>query len=314
MRVVTFSELPAGWEAETVLLKHLVFGPSWDPRSLTPRRFEQRYPAYADYGGLCAIERGRVVSSFAVHRFPFRGRRGLVRCSGLGAVATQPAFSHRGFAKRLIQEAHRRERASGSAFMLLFTNRYQVAHALYEKVGYRDVLEFPRAIRRVPTGRNALPAGWRWRTASRRDRGPIEALYSSIARRRFGFTREGTNWWTGPREWFVLERRGELEAFAKLERQGQILVCQDAAMRPGPARTLLFRCLESEAAGAWMMVGTTLLRELRSVPGLRSYAISRGSYGVLMGLSLQESARPSTITHELGADDPDFLVGTSDSF
>ena len=314
MRIVTFRELPVGWETETALLKHLAFGASWDPRSLTPHRFEQKYPAYADYGGLCAVERGRVVSSLAILRFPFRARRGLVRCSGLGAVATLPTFSRRGFAKHLIREAHQRERADGSAFMLFYANRSQIAHALYEKLGYHDVLEFPRAIRRVPTHRDVLPEGWRWRTAARRDRTSIEHLFASIARRRYGFIRKGADWWPGPRGWFVLERRGELVAFARLEKEGRVVACQDAATRPGTTRALLLRCLESEASGSWLMLGTTLVHELRSVPGLREYAISRGSYSVLMGQSLEEPMRPSTIVHELGTDTPDFLIGASDSY
>lgn len=314
MRMVTFRDLPLGWETETVLLKHLSFGSSWDPHSLTPRRSEQAYPAYADYGGLCAIEQGKIASSLAVLRYPLRVRRGVVRCSGLGAVATQQRFSRRGFAQRLIQEAHRRERANGSAFMLHYANRSQVAHALYEKLGYCDVLEFPRAIRLVPTLRYDLPTGWVWRPSAGGDRSPIESLYSSIARLRYGFIREATDWWPGPEGWFVLEHQGKLVAFAKLEKQGRVLACEDAASRPGPSRALLLRCLESEASEEWLMLGTTLLRELRSVLARRKYSISRGSYSVLMARSLGESVRSPRIAHELGADDPDFLVGSMDSY
>lgn len=198
--------------------------------------------------------------------------------------------------------------------MLLYANCSQVAHALYEKLGYRDVLEFPRAIRWVPVHRYDLPAGWRWRPAARRDRNPIENLYSAIARRRCGFIREGMDWWPGPRGWFVLERKEELVAFAKLEKQGRILACEDAATRPGPTRALLLRCLESEASGAWLMLGTTLHHELRSLPRVRRYSIAHGSYSVLMGQSLHEFARPSKIRHELGADDSNFLIGATDSY
>ena len=298
------------------------FGSSWDPRALSTPRFEEQYPGRADYVGLCAVERGRVLSSVAVHRFPFRTRQGDCTCSGLGAVATLPSHARRGLARKVIEEAHRRERESGSPFMLLYTGRSIVAHTLYESLGYRDVLEFPRAVRLAPRTRRALPRGYRWRRAAPADRRPIEELRAELGRARCGFTRSGVAWWPGPRPWFapsahgwfVLEREGGIVGYASLRSEGRVLACDEGMGRSAPARSLVLRSLESEASGRWLMLGSSTVDEFRNAPGFHDYTLDRSSYGVLMARSLAGPVRRSDLAQELGTDRPGFLIGTADAF
>ena len=322
MRILTFRELPPGWEADSVLLMHNAFGSSWDPHALSTRRFGTDYPQRAEYVGLGAVERGRIVSSVAVHRFPFRTRRGDCTCSGLGAVATLPTHARRGLARSLIEEAHRRERLSGSPFMLLYTGRSILAHALYESLGYRDVLDFPRAVRPVPRTKRPLPAGWRWRRATHHDRRPIEELRADLGRARCGFTRQGVEWWPGPRrwfgpalqEWFVLERHRHVVGYANLRTEGQVRACHEGMARTEQARGLLLRALESQASGGWLLLGSPVLDELRRAQGMHAYTPEEGSYGVLMAKSLGGSLSRSALVHELGTDCPGFLIGTADAY
>ena len=321
MRILTFRELPQGWEADCVLLMHNAFGSSWDPRAVSTPRFERHYPRPAEYVGLCAVERGRIVSAVLTHRFPFRTRQTDGICSGLGAVATLPTHAGRGLARSLIEEVHRRERRSGSPFILLYTGRSIVAHALYESLGYHDVLEFPRAVRPVPKARRALPREWCWRRATRGDRRTIEGLRADLGRTRFGFTRQGVDWWPtrqwfapGPPEWFVLERDGRVVGYAGVTTEGQVRVCQEGMARTELARNLLLRSLESEASGRWLMIGSALIHELRKTPGIRAYTLEEGSYTVLMAKSLDGPFHQSDLIHELGSDRPDFLIGPADAF
>jgi GNAT superfamily N-acetyltransferase len=305
-----------------VLLTHNAFGSSWDPYEIGTPRFDRQYPRHADYVGLCAVERERIVSSVVVHRFPFRTRERNCICSGLGAVATLPAFTRRGLARRLIEEVHRRERESGSPFVLLYTGRSIVAHALYESLGYRDVLLFPRAVRWVPKHKRTLPRGWRWRRATLDDRQAIEELRKDLGRARLGFTREGVEWWpgpekwfaSGPESWFVLERDRSICAYANLRTEGQLRACHEGMARTTLARRYLLSSLESEASGGWLLLGSPLIYELRQAPGIRAYILAQGSHSVLMAKSLDGFLRPSDLAHELGTDRPDFLIGVADSF
>ena len=321
MRIVTFHELPPGWEASSTLLMHSAFGSSWDPRELGTKQFDQHYPRYSDYVGLCAVDHGRIVSSVLVHRFPFRTRQRECTCSGLGAVATLPTYTRRGLARRLIEEAHRRERANGSPFMLLYTGRSIVAHALYEGLGYRDVLDFPRAVRWVPNRERSLPRGWTWRNATRDDWHAIKEMRAYLGRGRSGFTREGVEWGPGPGKWFapddmwsVLECDRSIVAYASVRTEGQLRACHEGMACTEKARHLLLRSLESEARGRWLLLGSPLIYELRAAPGIRAYSLAPGSHSVLMAKSLDGPRSPSDLAHELGSDHPSFLIGVADSF
>ena len=301
---------------------HNAFGMSWNPLELSSRRFKERYPQRADYAGLCAEVEGRIVSSVAVHRFPFRTRRGDCVCSGLGAVATLPTHARRGLARKLIEQVHRRERRSGSRFILLYTGRSIVAHGLYESLGYHDVLEFPRSVRLVPKRNRTLPRGWGWRKTIRDDRRPIEALRADRGRSRYGFSRKGVDWWPGPRQWFapgahawfVLERDRTVIGYASLTTDGQVRACHEGLARTEPARSVLLRALEAESSGRWLLLGSPLVDEFRKTPGLGAYTPESGSFGVLMAKSLDGPLRRSDLVHELGTDRPGFLIGTADAF
>jgi len=319
---MTVRELPPGWEADSVLLLHSAFGASWDPRDLSVQQFEKAYPRPADYLGLCAVERGRIVSSVAVYRFPFRTRTGDCTCSGLGAVATLPTYSRRGLARRLIEEAHRRERQSGSRFALLYTGRSIVAHSLYESLDYHDVLDFPSAVRLVPRAKLALPPGWLWRRAQRDDRRTIEGLRARWGRSRCGFTREGSEWCSGPPPWFapgpqgwlVLKHGGSVVGYAGLSTEGRVRACREGMAEPGLARSLLLRCLESEASGKWLLLDSPLVHELRTAPGTHAYTAVEGSHSVLMAKALDAHLGGSDLVRELGTDRPDFLFGMADTY
>ena len=311
MKIVPIADLPVGWESQSVLLMHQAFGSSWDPRRLGK---ERQYPPYTDYVGLCAMEGDRIVASLAVHRFPFRSRVGDLQCSGLGGVATLPTHRGRGFAKLLIAEAHARERESGIPYCLLFTGRSSFAHSLYEKLGYRDVFEFPRAVREVTAAEARLPTRWGWRRAAPTDRRDIERIHGVRFENALGFTRRGVDWWPGAPGWFVLERNGRLRAYAKLEAQGSVKACHEAIGRDVAARRALLSSLEREVAGRWLLLGTGPLREFEGLPRARSYSQSVSSYGVLMAKALGGSPSRSTINHILGTDGRAFAFGSQDAF
>jgi len=314
MRICTFRELPSGWEASHVLLTHQAFGNSWDPRVLTSDRFRRGYPPFADYVGLCAWDRGRIVAALLVRHIPFRTRHGDRIVAGLGHVATSPEYRRRGLARALITEAHRRERAHGTPFSILYTGRSIIAHALYEKLGYCDIFDFPRGTRLISRTAAGPALPWRWRPARASDRARVEKLHARSVRGRYGFTRRGLDWRWGPRGYFVLEDDRRLRGYAKLERQGSVYGSFEAAAESRTARRILLRAMEHQVAGRWLVLGGNVLRESLPVMGRTTYDISESSHSVLMAASLAGKMRPTAISHELGADDPRFAIGDQDFF
>lgn len=281
MQIRTFLDLPNEWEPQIALLYNQPFGSSWDPRDIS-RRWKHRYPPLADYMGLCAVEGGNIVASLGVRRFPFRTRSRESTCSGLGGVATLPSHGRRGFARSLIEEAHRRERAAGSSFCLLYTGRSMVAHDLYESLGYRDVMDFPRAVRLIPHDASPPRRGWLWRKGRRSDRQAIEELHTRYAQGKFGFTRAGHHWWPGTTSNFVLEWNGSIRGYANLTKRGKVWTCFEGFACSGTERAALLKGLESETAGKWLLLGAGVLRDLRPFFGWNAFRFSKGSYEVLM--------------------------------
>lgn len=311
MKVVPFRELPVGWEAQNVLLMHQAFGSSWDPRRLGR---EHQYPPFADYLGLCALDEGKLVASVTVHRFPFRTREGEVISAGLGSVATLPTHRGRGLARKLVEEAHAREREAGIPFCFLYTGRSNVAHTLYEHLGYRDVLEFPRAVRHIPARARRLPAGWVWRKARATDRQVVEHIHALRTRNALGFTRRGFDWWSGPSGWFLVERDGRPRGYGQVEVQGKIKGCHEAIGLDRAARRVVLSALEGHAAGSWLLLGSASMRELGTERARARYTLSPGSYGVLMAAPLKTPTDAQNLGHLLGVDSPTFAHGSQDAF
>jgi len=106
-------------------------------RRLDPRPF----PFLAVY----AVEEGVVAGQVGVYRLPMVSTQGREEVGGICAVCTHPAFSKRGVATALLEEAHSRMRRAGLRFSTLGTARHRVAHALYLRQGYEEVVAFTSA-------------------------------------------------------------------------------------------------------------------------------------------------------------------------
>ncbi|HEX6383682.1 MAG TPA: GNAT family N-acetyltransferase [Anaerolineae bacterium] len=125
------------------------------------RRMDPRpFPFFAVY----AVEGDTVVGQVGVFRLPMTSMNGPDEVGGVWAVSTHPAYRGRGVASLLLDEAHVRMRAAGLRFSTLGTNIYRVAHALYEKHDYSDVISPAYVLARCDIlpdqpGLRAEPAG-----------------------------------------------------------------------------------------------------------------------------------------------------------
>lgn len=67
------------------------------------------------------------------------------KVGGIWGVITHPAFARRGISTALLQKSHEYFRDNGYKFSLLNTNKSLIAHAFYQKLGYREALTYPSA-------------------------------------------------------------------------------------------------------------------------------------------------------------------------
>jgi GNAT superfamily N-acetyltransferase len=107
-----------------------------DERAALIRRLDHRpFPFF----GVYAVEDGIVAGQVLIYRLTMMSTRGSEDVGGMCAVCTHPAFSRRGIATRLFDNAHARMREAGLRFSTLGTARHRAAHDFYRQQGYEDV-------------------------------------------------------------------------------------------------------------------------------------------------------------------------------
>jgi hypothetical protein len=211
---------------------------------------------------------------------------------------------------------HAREARAGATVSLLYTGRSNVAHRLYEALGYVDVRAFPRAIRAVPAtvGRPGRP--WRWRSARRSDRRAIEALHRAGTADLYGFAPRPKGWWTNEPGWWVLERAGRAAGYARLEASGSGgLACTEAVAESPEAFRRLREGAERSARGRFLVLGSGSLgfwdaRELEDL----GYVRGSESFGVLMARTLPRARPADEVRAALGTDARVYAAFGSDGF
>jgi len=111
--------------------------------------------------GFCALENGRIIGYVGVMDVTTRTLGdALEQVGGLYGVTTLPGFTRRGIFTTLMGKAHEYFREKGYRFSFLGTSPALVAHRLYEKLGYTDVVEYPSAYKVVRNkSRNACVEG-----------------------------------------------------------------------------------------------------------------------------------------------------------
>jgi ribosomal protein S18 acetylase RimI-like enzyme len=141
MKILTYREL----EPKDALLPLLdnAFGWPFNPRmyeklvKIDPRL--RNSPV-----GFCAVENEHVIGHVGVMDLATRTSDGNVEyVGGIYGVATLPSHARKGISTALMDRVHEHFRESNYRFSFLCTSHTLVAYAMYQKLGYADLLERP---------------------------------------------------------------------------------------------------------------------------------------------------------------------------
>ena len=92
------------------------------------------------------VENGKIVGHVGVMDLATRTIEGNVEyVGGIYGVATLAGYTRKGVCTTLMKKAHEYFREKDYPFSLLSTSPALIAHSLYEKMGYVDILEYPSA-------------------------------------------------------------------------------------------------------------------------------------------------------------------------
>ncbi|MFW6038746.1 MAG: GNAT family N-acetyltransferase [Candidatus Saliniplasma sp.] len=108
---------------------------------------DQRVPRWG--GELYAKEDEKVLGTVGLLFPKVKTKEGTETVGGIRNVCTRPSASRRGVSTKLLNRAHEMMEEKDVRFSFLMTDRSNVAHNLYEKFGYRDILAYPSAYKKI---------------------------------------------------------------------------------------------------------------------------------------------------------------------
>ena len=321
MRVLPYDELSPPMHRDRALLHLSAFGGVLPSREIALLR--RKLPTFSEYVGLFAVEGGRVLGQLYVLRIPYEFSDGPGTISGIAAVVTRPDMGRTGIARRLLTEAHRRERRAGQRYCSLWTNRSWGAYALYESLGYRDVYAPPWTVH-FPTGARPggrLPKGVRAGRVT--DLRALERLHDRTAEGRLGFRPRppGTLLLDhrlrhlDPKEnLLVASEGGALTGYAHLNRSPQRLICGELVAASPTARRALVEGVVRAAGGLPAAFQHTFVSDAPELFPQPPFAPGSGGWYVFMGCELGRAWDTSEARARFGTEDPRFLCLAGDLF
>lgn len=135
--------------------------------------------------GFFAVENERIIGHVGVMDLATRTLGGTMEpVGGVYGVATLPGFTRRDVSTALMSMAHQYFKEKDYRFSFLFTSHALVAHALYLKLGYVDLIEYPSAykvidVMKTKRSGKGMDSGF--------DVDRILRIYSEFSKDRIGF-------------------------------------------------------------------------------------------------------------------------------
>lgn len=317
MRIVTFDELTPDMERSRQLVNLAALGSIFARARIADLR---RRRALADYVGVFAVEGNEVLGHVFVELIPYEFADGPDTISGIATVGTRPDVGRSGIARKLIQEAHRREREEGRRFAALWTNRSWGAHNLYEKLGYQDVYSSPWALHTPPVRRPKAP---NIRPARRSDLGTMERLHDCLAAGRIGYCRRPRGSlssavrfrYIDPSTDLLVRRHdGDLGGYAVLERTTRRVLCGELVADSPAVKKELVVGVAREANGLPYAFQHTLVSDSPDLFRPPRFVFGRMSWYGMMAADLGRGWTREAALEQFGTQDPRFLCLAGDRF
>jgi len=185
MRILTYDELSPRMRFERKVVNLATLGGVFSDAEVDMVR--KRWKCSSEYVAVFAVEKERVLGQVFVLRMPYTFRDGTQPIGCISAVGTRPDVGRSGIARVLLEDVLRREKEAGTEYTALWTNRSWGAHALYEKLGYRDVYSPPWVVYEAGDRHARSRPNLGVRVGRGSDLDALEELHRRSAQGRLGF-------------------------------------------------------------------------------------------------------------------------------
>jgi GNAT superfamily N-acetyltransferase len=321
MQILTYDELPRRLEASRLILSLSAFAGNAFPRALLDR-LRPRATWWPDYVAVYAVEGADVLGQVIVLRLQYQFPHGTATVSGLASITTRQDRSRGGIARALVEDVHRRERDAGIRYSTLWTNPSWYAHSLYERLGYRNLYQYPWAVRGVGSYRRPSSHGGSIRPARSADLDSIDRFHNDRMRERWGFGARGEGYLRffasqgldPGKELLVARHAGRLVGYARYDLNLRRMICGELLGTSLGVRLQLIGEVERRALGAPVAFQQSVIPDSPSAFRGARYARADRGWWVLMGRPLDREVSETEARELFGTDSSRFACYSGDRF
>lgn len=290
----------------------------------TPNRMRklarQGYPL-SNYVALYAVDKRVVMSHVGVQRVDWTSREGTEKVSAIVDVLTRPEGLRNGYAKRVFDEVHAREKRAGMRLSFLWTHRTWGAHRLYERLGYQDVFSHPSALKEVGARVRGIGGGYRAVAAKRSDWKLLEAILRESTTDRLGATPRfrgsfkiafETGWRT-PKNYRLIDFKGKTVGYVHVSKDSRQINANEGVVVAEEHLGPLLDYLEGLSREVPLTLTlTTLVNDAWDMLVERGYSMNSASHSVLMAKPLTKDVAWEEVRSV--CNDPRFTCHAADRF
>jgi len=275
-------------------------------------------PACSDWLALYLMDGQEPVAQVGVCYPRLMTTEGEMKAGFVWGVATRPGLAHRGLQKQLFGPVHERMLDDGADLFVLMTLRSFVAHRLYEKFDYKDIMPFNWSLRRrrakSKSNLNVLKKQWKSKE--------IVELYREASEGMMGFSRRADDFVAIRRAWTptwlddvcLLERRGRALGYALLSKWKDRLVIQEICC---PEERYIPECvaaLERAYDVPYIQLSTHTKRSTVKWAEKAGLTLDLGTYIVFMARGARRPIPKAGLERLLGMDKGMFQMTDLDSY
>lgn len=209
-----------------------------------------------DWGGeLYAKEDDKVLGTVGMLYPHLKTKEGIEKVGGIRNVCTRPSAGRKGVSTKLFEEAHRRMKEKGVRYSFLMTDQYLVAYNLYKKLGYRNMMKYPAAYKKVDDVESDIEF--------KKERDPhyvrktyknsVKSLYGLVVRETDFMDMVDARGWPKNKNLKIAYEDGKRIGYALFSKSRDSMICNEIAVEDFNNLPKLVRALESRVKGEYMV-------------------------------------------------------------
>jgi predicted acetyltransferase len=293
----------------------------WFP--FTPTRINTRIKyddRWSEDSSLYLVDKGKILSQVAALRIPTKTVDGEEMILGIAEVATHPKYTRKGYARKLMELFHDRSREEGMRIAFLLTRSSFVAYDLYLKLGYRDLVHFPKCSK--PLVRKKKPKNSVLRKVKKKDVDKLDDVFDRFSRDLLGFVvrqKKYFDWRLKVSEPLknmvkVVETKDGIGGYMVTRETGGDVFVEEVMIPAKKNMDRVFSEVERGEKGDYITVFPLGGRKQEEYMRSRGYFMDEFSFGRVMAAPLKKSLSHKEIRRLYGADEGKFCMLELDEF